>query len=165
LPIEQDRSRGDPVKTEYDKDQGFALVESDEEAVELRSNAHLRMAAKYSAAIFVGPSGERFHKKPEGLKRAAGQKARFRTAGARGQGDAIPLSGCRGETSGAGRGQGPAQLSVGNRHLVLGITCRQTLLFSWVQEAGADHDFQKGGMTVSDENDKAQWKVRQERDL
>ena len=26
LPIEQDRSRGDPVKTEYDQDQGFALV-------------------------------------------------------------------------------------------------------------------------------------------
>ena len=25
------------MKTEYDKDQGFALVESDEEAVELRS--------------------------------------------------------------------------------------------------------------------------------
>ena len=39
------------------------------------------------------------------------------------------LSGCRGGTSGAGRGQGPAQLSVGNRHLVLGITCRQNALF------------------------------------
>ena len=51
LPIEQDRSRGDPVKTEYGKDQGTALVESDEEAVELRSIALLRMAAKHSAAI------------------------------------------------------------------------------------------------------------------
>ena len=61
--IEQDRSRGDPVKTEYGKDQGAALVEPDEEAVELRSTAHLRMAAKRSAAIFVGPSGERFRKK------------------------------------------------------------------------------------------------------
>ena len=62
MPIEQDRSRGDSVKTEYDEDQGAALVESDEEAVELRSTALLRMAAKHSAAIFVGPSGERFHK-------------------------------------------------------------------------------------------------------
>lgn len=39
------------------------------------------------------------------------------------------LSGCRGEASGAGRGQGPAQLSDGNRHLVLGITCRHTERF------------------------------------
>lgn len=87
MPIEQDRSHGDPVKTEYDEDQGAALVESDEEAVELRSTALLRMAAKHSAAIFVGPSGERFCKNPEGLKRAAGQTARFSTAGARGQGE------------------------------------------------------------------------------
>ena len=43
----------DPVKTEYDKDQGFALVEPDEEAVELRSITAV-MAAKYSAAIFCG---------------------------------------------------------------------------------------------------------------
>ena len=50
LPIEQDRSRGDSVKTEYDQDQGFALVESDEEAVGLCSTALLRMAAKHSAA-------------------------------------------------------------------------------------------------------------------
>ncbi len=142
LPIEQDRSRGDPVKTEYGKDQGAALVEPDEEAVELRSTDHLRMAAKHSAAIFVGPSGERFRKKPEELKRAVRPTARIRSYGARSRG-CNPLSGCRGETSGAGRGQGPAQLSDGNRHLVLGITCRQNLLFSWVQEAGANHDFQK----------------------
>ena len=38
--IEQNRSSRDPVKTEYDEDQGAALVESDEEAVELRSTAH-----------------------------------------------------------------------------------------------------------------------------
>ena len=37
MPIEQDRPRGDPVKTEYGKGQGTALVEPDEEAVELRS--------------------------------------------------------------------------------------------------------------------------------
>ena len=54
MPIEQDQLRVDPVKTEYDEDQGVALVESDEEAVELRSTALLRMAAKHSAAIFCG---------------------------------------------------------------------------------------------------------------
>ena len=53
LPIKQDRSCGDPVKTEYDEDQGVALVEPDEEAVELRYTALLRMAAKHSAAIFI----------------------------------------------------------------------------------------------------------------
>ena len=37
MPIEQDRPHGDPVKTEYGKGQGTALVEPDEEAVELRS--------------------------------------------------------------------------------------------------------------------------------
>lgn len=62
MPIRQDRPRYDPVKTEYGKDQGSALVEPDEEAVELRSTALLRMAAKHSAAFFVGPSGERFRK-------------------------------------------------------------------------------------------------------
>ncbi len=87
MPIEQDRPRGDPVRTEYDEDQGAALVESDEEAVELRSAALLRMAAKHSAAIFVGPSGERFRKKPEGMKRAAGQTASVRASGVRGQGE------------------------------------------------------------------------------
>jgi len=69
------------------KAKAVALAESEEEAVELRSTAHLRMAAKHSASFFVGPSSERFRKKPEGLKQAAGQTARFRTAGARGQGE------------------------------------------------------------------------------
>ena len=142
LPVEQERPRGDPVKTEYGKDQGAALVEPDEEAVELRSTAHLRMAAKHSAAIFCGTIRRTVPQKPEGLERAAGQTARISSAGARSRG-CNPLSGCRGETSGAGRGQGPAQLSVGNRHLVLGITCRHTSLFPWVQEAGATHDFQE----------------------
>lgn len=54
LPIERERSSGDPVKTEYGKGQGPALVEPDEEAVELRSTDLLRMAAKHSAAIFCG---------------------------------------------------------------------------------------------------------------
>lgn len=133
---------------------------SDEEAVGLRSVTPV-MAANTQRLFFVGPSGERFRKKPEELKRAVRPTARIRSYGARSRG-CNPLSGCRGETSGAGRGQGPAQLSDGNRHLVLGITCRQNLLFSWVQEAGENHVFQKGGMTVANENDKAQWKVWQE---
>ena len=87
MSIEQDRSHDDPVKTEYGEDQGIALVEPDEEAVELRSTALLQMAAKHSAAIFVGASGERFRTKPEGLKRAAAQTASVRTAGASGQGE------------------------------------------------------------------------------
>ena len=37
MPIEQDRSRGDPVKTEYDQDPRLCPGRSDEEAVELRS--------------------------------------------------------------------------------------------------------------------------------
>jgi len=86
LPYYIGSIHSDPVKTEYDQDQGLVLVESDEEAVELRSVTPV-LAAKYSAAIFVGPSGERFRKKPEGLKRAAEHTARFRTAGARGQGE------------------------------------------------------------------------------
>ena len=153
MPIEQDRSPGDPVKTEYDEDQGDALVESDEEAVELRSTALLRMAAKHSAAIFCGTVRRTVPQKAgrtETSRRANGECQDSRSKGSRGtrfplaelRGGSL-LSGCRGETSGAGRGQGPAQLSVGNRHLVLGITCRQTSLFPWVQEAGATHEFQE----------------------
>ena len=74
LPIEQDRPRGNPVKTEYDEDQGAALVEPDEEAVELRSTARLRMAAKHSAAIFVGPSGERFRKSRKDWNELSGKQ-------------------------------------------------------------------------------------------
>ena len=86
----------------------------------------------------------------ETSRRANGESQGSRSKGSRGtrfplaelRGGSL-LSGCWGEASGAGRGQGPAQLSVGNRHLVLGITCRQTSLFPWVQEAGATHDFQE----------------------
>ena len=86
----------------------------------------------------------------ETSRRANGECQDSRSKGSRGtrfplaelRGGSL-LSGCWGEASGAGRGQGPAQLSVGNRHLVLGITCRQTSLFPWVQEAGATHDFQE----------------------
>ena len=49
------------------------------------------------------------------------------------------LSGCWGEASGTGRGQGPAQLSDGNRHLILGITCRHRDRFRYFFEAGEKH--------------------------
>ena len=126
LPIERERSSGDPVKTEYDEDQGAALVESDEEAVELRSTALLRMAAKHSAAIFCGTVRRTVPQKagrPDTRRRANGECQDCWGKGSRGtrfplaelRGGSL-LSGRRGETSGAGRGQGPAQLSVGNRH-------------------------------------------------
>lgn len=103
----------DPVKTEYGKDQGAALVEPDEEAVELRSVTPV-MAVKHSAAIFVGPSGERFRKKTgrtETSRRVNGECQVCRSKGSRGtrfplaelRGGSL-LSGCRVETSGAGRG-------------------------------------------------------------
>ena len=65
---------------------------------------------------------------------SCGGAAHFDSDGAGVKGKALPLaelrggsllSGCWGEASGAGRGQDPAQLSDGNRHLVLGIACRR----------------------------------------
>lgn len=61
------------------------------------------------------------------------------------------LSGCRGEASGAGRGQGPAQLSVGNRHLVLGITCRHYRQTMWNIDLAIDID--RYGWDVEDKMD------------
>ena len=49
------------MKTEYDKDQGFALVESDEEAVELRSVTPV-MVANTQRLFFAEPSDKRFRK-------------------------------------------------------------------------------------------------------
>jgi hypothetical protein len=91
-PFEQDRPRSDPVKTEYGKDQGVALVEPDEEAVELRSTAHLRMAAKHSAAIFEESFGERFLKNRKDWNELSG-KQRGSVLPGQGQGDAIPCLG------------------------------------------------------------------------
>lgn len=87
MPIRQDRPRGNPVKTEYASAKAAALAETDEEAVEISLPAHLRMAAKRSAAIFCGSVRRTVPQKPEGLKQAVGQTARFRNAGARGQGE------------------------------------------------------------------------------
>ena len=175
MPIRQNRPRGDSVKTEYDESQGIALAESDEEAVETSLPRSFADGSETISGYFLWKrpvNGSAKTGMTETSRRANGKIQECRSKGSRGtrfplaelRGGSL-LSGCWGEASGAGRGQGPAQLSDGNRHLVLGITCRQTLLFSWVQEAGANHDFQKGGMTVAAENDKTQWQVRQERDL
>ena len=64
------------------------------------------------------------------------------------------LSGCRGEAPGAGRGQGPAQSSDENRHLILGIACRTTIRFFGFQEAGKFMFFQNGERTVHNETHK-----------
>ena len=89
LPIRQDRPRGDSVKTEYDESQGIALAESDEEAAEtslLRSYAD---GSETISGYFLWKRPVNGSAKPEGLKRAVGhgQTARFRNAGARGQGE------------------------------------------------------------------------------
>ena len=103
------------------------------------------MVAKMSAAFFVEASGERFRKtgRAEMSHRANGKCKVSQSKGSRGtwfplaelRGGSL-LSGCRGETSGAGRGQGPAQLSDGNRHLVLGITCRHGFGFQGLRGRG-----------------------------
>ena len=83
--IEQDRSRGDPVKTEYDQDQGSALAGQMRKPLSFAPPLISGWQRNTQRLFFVGPSSERFRKKPEGLKRATGQTSRFRTAGARGQ--------------------------------------------------------------------------------
>ena len=153
MPIRQNRPRGDSVKTEYDESQGIALAESDEEAVETSLPRSFADGSETISGYFLWKrpvNGSAKTGMTETSRRANGKIQECRSKGSRGtrfplaelRGGSL-LSGCWGEASGAGRGQGPAQLSVGNRHLVLGITCRQNALFPWVQEAGATHDFQE----------------------
>ena len=141
------------MKTEYDESQGIALAESDEEAVETSLPRSFADGSETISGYFLWKrpvNGSAKTGMTETSRRANGKIQECRSKGSRGtrfplaelRGGSL-LSGCWGEASGAGRGQGPAQLSVGNRHLVLGITCRQTSLFPWVQEAGATHDFQE----------------------
>ncbi len=76
-----------------------------------------------------------------------------------------PLSRCRGETSCAGRGQGPAQLSDGNRHLVLGITCRFHASTGSIRQ-GPNVNLKKGDdLHKQLEDDKTQRKSRKTWDL
>ena len=87
MPISQDRPRGDPVKTEYDEGQGIALAESDEEAVETSLPRTFADGSETISGYFCGSVRRTVPQKPEGLKRAVGQSARFRNAGAKGQGE------------------------------------------------------------------------------
>ena len=108
MPIKQDRSCDESVKTEYDESQGIALAEFNEEAVDVSLPALLRMAAKQSAAIFVETSGERFRKtgRNETSRRANGERQDCRSKGSRGRQSPLAelrgvsfFSGCRGEAS------------------------------------------------------------------
>ena len=141
------------MKTEYDESQGIALAESDEEAVETSLPRSFADGSETISGYFLWKrpvNGSAKTGMTETSRRANGKIQECRSKGSRGtrfplaelRGGSL-LSGCWGEASGAGRGQGPAQLSVGNRHLVLGTTCRQTSLFPLVQEAGATHEFQE----------------------
>lgn len=139
------------MKTEYDEDQGAALVESNEEAVELRSTAHSRWQ-RNTQRLFLWDrpaNGSAKAGRTETSRRANGECQDCWSKGSRGtrfplaelRGGSL-LSGCWGEASGAGRGQGPAQLSVGNRHLT-GYYLPTNTPVSVGSGAGATHDFQE----------------------
>ena len=168
MPIRQNRPRGDSVKTEYDESQGIALAESDEEAVETSLPRSFADGSETISGYFLWKrpvNGSAKTGMTETSRRANGKIQECRSKGSRGtrfplaelRGGSL-LSGCWGEASGAGRGQGPAQLSDGNRHLVLGITCRiihNLLCFSGTGETHVSK--KKGGTT--DETHETQWPV------
>ena len=62
-------------------------------------------------------------------------------------------------------GKALAQLSDGNRHLILGIASRVTLKFLKLHEAGSRMLTMNGQGMMIHETDKTQRKIRQERDL
>ena len=128
------------MKTEYDESQGIALVESDKEAVDGFAPPLICGWQRKCQRLFLWKrpvNGSAKTRRTETSRRANGECQSCRSKGSRGtrfplaelRGGSL-LSGCWGEASGAGRGQGPAQLSDGNRHLVLGITCRHGFGFS-----------------------------------
>lgn len=152
MPIEQDRSRGDPAKTEYGKDQVRAW------------SSQMRKPLSFAPPLICGwqrntqrlflwdrpVNGSTKAGRTETSRRADGEIQNCRSKGSRGtrfplaelRGGSL-LSGCWGEASGAGRGQGPAQLSDGNRHLVLGITCRHGDRFRCFLRQGKNMVYQK----------------------
>lgn len=135
------------------KAKAAALAESDEEAVDgfapppscgwQRKDQRLFLwecPVNASAKAGRNETSRRTSGECQFCRKQGSRGTRFPLAELRG---GSPLSGCRGETSGAGRGQGPAQLSVGNRHLVLGITCRHGDRFRCFFEAGEKHGLPK----------------------
>ena len=116
------------------KAKAAALAESDAEAVETSLPRSFADGSETISGYFLWKrpvNGSAKTGMTETSRRANGEIQECRSKGSRGtrfplaelRGGSL-LSGCWGEASGAGRGQGPAQLSDGNRHLVLGITCR-----------------------------------------
>lgn len=65
LPIRQNRSLVDSVKTEYDQDQGLALVGQMRKPLSFAPPLICGWQRNTQRLIFVGPSGERFHKSRE----------------------------------------------------------------------------------------------------
>ena len=130
-----------------------ALAESDEEAVETSLPRSFADGSETISGYFCG-SVQRTVPQKSGMtetsRRANSEIQECRSKGSRGtqfplaelRGGSL-LSGCWGEASSAGRGQGPAQLSDGNRHLVLGITCRHGDRFRCFFEAGEKHGLPK----------------------
>ena len=69
------------------KAKAAALAESDEEAVEISLPPLIRGWQRNDQRLFCGNVRRTVPQEPEGLKRAVGQTASIRTAGARGQGE------------------------------------------------------------------------------
>ena len=69
------------------KAKAVALAESDEEAVEISLPRSFADGSETISGFFCGSVRRTVPQKPEGLKRAVGQTARFRNAGAKGQGE------------------------------------------------------------------------------
>ena len=136
----------DSVKTESDSAKVAALAESDEEAAHVFAPPFSCGWQRKCQRLFLWKrpvNGSAKTGRTETTRRANGECQICRSKGSRGtrfplaelRGGSL-LSGCRGEASGAGRGQGPAQLSDGNRHLVLGITCRHGFGFQGLRGRG-----------------------------
>ena len=83
------------MKTEYDESQGIALAESHEEAVDASLRHFSVMAAKRSAAIFVGTSGERFRKIRRRRNELSGKQRASDPMGHRVKGNAVPFGGVK----------------------------------------------------------------------
>lgn len=132
------------------KAKAVALAESDEEAVETSLPRSFADGSETISGYFLWKrpvNGSAKTGMTETSRRANGEIQECRSKGSRGtrfplaelRGGSL-LSGCWGEASGcAGRGQGPAQLSDGNRHLILSITCRHGDRFHCFFEAGEKH--------------------------
>ena len=117
----QDRPRGYPVKTSSDSAKAASLAESDEEAVDGFAPPLSCGWQRKCQRLFLWKrpvNGSTKTGRSETSRQENGKCQVCRSKGSRGtrfllaelRGGSL-LSGCRGETSGASRGKGPAQLS------------------------------------------------------